>query len=64
MYNIAAMIKLFSLVFLFLVGLVLMISEPIDNADLYTLVLSKIVGAGALYVAYRIFTGSLNRLNE
>jgi hypothetical protein len=64
MYNIAAMIKLASLVFLFLSGIALILSEPIDNDDLYTLVLSKIVGVGALHLSYHVFKGSLNRLNE
>ena len=64
-YNVLAMIKLLALIVLSLVGLVLMISEPIDNDDsLSTLLLSKIVGMGALCLAYRIFNGSLNKLNE
>jgi len=63
-YNIFAIIKLLALLFLFFSGLVLMISEPINNGDLETLILSKIVGIGALYIAYQIFNGSLNKLNE
>lgn len=65
MYNIAALLKLAALIVLSLGGFTLMISEPIDNdGSLYTLLLSKIVGMGALYIAYKIFNGSLNKLNE
>lgn len=65
MYNIAALLKLAALIVLSLGGFTLMISEPIDNdGSLYTLLLSKIVGIGALYIAYKIFNGSLNKLNE
>lgn len=64
-YNVFAMIKLLALIVLSLGGFVLMVSEPIDNnGSLYTLLLSKIVGMGALYIAYQIFNGSLNKLNE
>ena len=64
-YNVFVMIKLLALIVLSLGGFVLMVSEPIDNnGSLYTLLLSKIVGMGALYIAYQIFNGSLNKLNE
>lgn len=64
-HNVLAMIKLLALIVLSLGGFVLMISEPIDNdGSLDTLLLSKIVGIGALYIAYQIFNGSLNKLNE
>lgn len=64
-YNVFAMIKLLALIVLSLGGFILMISEPTDNdGSLYTLFLSKIVGMGALYIAYQIFNGSLNKLNE
>jgi len=64
-HNIFAMIKLAALIFLALIGFILMVSEPIDtNESIYTLLLSKIVGVGALYISYHIFNGSLNKLNE
>jgi hypothetical protein len=65
MYNLLAMIKLAALIILFFGGFILLVSEPIktDN-EMYCLVLSKAIAMIALYTAYRIFNGSLNRLNE
>lgn len=64
-WNILAMIKVALLLILFFGGFILLVSEPIktDN-EMYCLVLSKVIAIGALYIAYKIFNGSLNRLNN
>lgn len=63
-HSLLAMLKLSLLIFISLVGVVLILSEPISNDELYTLFLSKVLGIGALYIAYVIFNGSLNKLKE
>lgn len=63
MYNIAAIIKVIALIFIVLIGIVLILGEPVHDS-MKALIVTKACGALALYVAYRIFTGSLSKLNE
>ena len=62
-HNVFAMIKLLALIFIVLIGIVLILGEPVHDS-MKALIVTKACGALALYVAYRIFTGSLNKLNE
>jgi hypothetical protein len=64
-YNLLVLIKIIALTILALVGLLLMISEPIgDDESLTILLVSKVLGILALYTSYVIYNSSLNKLNE
>lgn len=63
MYNILALVKVVALIFIVLVGIVLILGEPVHDS-MKALIVTKACGALALYVAYRIFQGSLNKLKD
>lgn len=62
-YNVVSIIKLLLMITLFLIGILLIIGEPIIDG-LLRLVFSKAVGFCSMYIAYEIWMSSVNRLRE
>lgn len=62
-HNVLMLTKTIALVFATLIGIVLILGEPVHDS-MKALVITKACGALTLYVCYQVFNGSLNNLNE